>query len=337
MKGWAKHQVDEKLLRAARDNQPDVVWRLIHEEGADPFCKSSDYGHTPLHAACAMGHLEVARVLIRAGVSAEITDNNTNTPVHLAALQGHTAVLDLLAEAPGFSIDRLNRLEYTALTMAVTNDDPAIISRLLDLGADPRTKNYGDQRMPFSANGMAEAGEKSEVLYLFRHFEAHRPPDVKSEELTRQLLLQGPPEPALLHPKIWVQFPELTAKLQEQGTPLSKADLLTPLDEAGTTALMRAADCHRLAPVLDYLHERGEDLTLEDLMENQHPTALLATITERQSIARLCKKDYWENRPLQFGQFLRTLPEEGKAQITNLHALCAETRQNRPQQSQMER
>ncbi len=53
---------------------------------------------TPLHEAAAMGHLEVARLLLERGADVNAKNKHGFTPLHFAAGIGHTDVAKLLLE-----------------------------------------------------------------------------------------------------------------------------------------------------------------------------------------------------------------------------------------------
>jgi ankyrin repeat protein len=60
--------------------------------------KRGGYYGTPLHAASADGHLEIARLLLehRADVNARAI--NRETPLHVASRMGHVGIVRLLLE-----------------------------------------------------------------------------------------------------------------------------------------------------------------------------------------------------------------------------------------------
>ena len=53
---------------------------------------------TPLHAACYEGHIEIARLLLDSGATADLDRENDDgdTPMSAATNEGHSAIVDLL-------------------------------------------------------------------------------------------------------------------------------------------------------------------------------------------------------------------------------------------------
>lgn len=85
------------LLRAAERGRADVVEALA-ELGADVNVRSDFGNRTPLHYACAGGHLTAIEVLLTHGATPEAQDNGRNTPFKLATAAGHQAAVQMLRE-----------------------------------------------------------------------------------------------------------------------------------------------------------------------------------------------------------------------------------------------
>ena len=49
-------------------------------------------GWTPLHEACNLGYIDVARQLINAGANVNIRGLDNDTPLHDASVNGHSGV-----------------------------------------------------------------------------------------------------------------------------------------------------------------------------------------------------------------------------------------------------
>ena len=95
-------QVDAKdangrtaLLYASSGPSSEMVGLLLRH-GADVNTQGQAEGFTPLMMAAAEGHIEVVRVLLLNGATAEITDKDGDTAEKFARDNGHTAVLNLL-------------------------------------------------------------------------------------------------------------------------------------------------------------------------------------------------------------------------------------------------
>jgi ankyrin repeat protein len=61
-------------------------------------CLSRLDKRTPLHQACAKGHVQVARALLTAGAEVDRPDHYNWTPLLMAARRGHTEIAMLLLE-----------------------------------------------------------------------------------------------------------------------------------------------------------------------------------------------------------------------------------------------
>ncbi len=86
---------------------------------------------TPLHLACERGHLEVARLLVRANANVRATDRFWRSPLHLACEAGHTGTALLLLER-GANALRIDKNGKSPLHLACSLS-PALHSKTLDL------------------------------------------------------------------------------------------------------------------------------------------------------------------------------------------------------------
>ncbi|MBN3276527.1 ANKR6 protein, partial [Polyodon spathula] len=64
--------LSERLLLAAHKGQADNVVQLINKGAKVAVTK---YGRTPLHLAAYKGHIEVVRILLKAGCDLDIQDD----------------------------------------------------------------------------------------------------------------------------------------------------------------------------------------------------------------------------------------------------------------------
>ncbi|KAJ8099753.1 ankyrin repeat-containing domain protein [Lipomyces tetrasporus] len=132
-------------------------------QAVDPYSKSS-----PLHMACANGHLDIVEYIL-SKFSSRISDSNPsivklkndsgNTPLHWACLNGHQR----------------------------------IIEKLCDSGADPFEKNLAGQDCFFQA----ENNEKLDVVdYLLQRYQEvlYEEEDTKTEQIDTETLAHAPSE-----------------------------------------------------------------------------------------------------------------------------------------------
>ena len=101
-------------------------------------------GETPLHLACAKGHLEIAQWLQSAGASVNATSNVGNTPLHRACTRGHLAIAHWLLSV-GASVNAANIGGCTPLHDACFDGRLGIAQWLCSVGADATLRiNCGD-------------------------------------------------------------------------------------------------------------------------------------------------------------------------------------------------
>ena len=92
--------------------------------------------HTPLTAACAQGHSEIARLLLEAGVDINKPDTIFNrTALILASAEGHVETVRLLlqARADPYWTDHEG---CTALSCAVANSHAEVVTLLSEALTD---------------------------------------------------------------------------------------------------------------------------------------------------------------------------------------------------------
>ena len=126
------------LLSAAGTDEDDpagVQLLLKHKAKVDA---RDARGRSALHAACLAGHAEIVATLLAAGADAQARDDGGRTPLLDAVQSGSLAAIERLAEAhpdlAAFDAEGRNALLCACGSDQVT---PALMRRLLELGADP--------------------------------------------------------------------------------------------------------------------------------------------------------------------------------------------------------
>jgi len=141
----------------------------LHLLAAGALMDRDVYGRSPLHMSVIAGEANMTNVLLDAGAYIELRDNNAKTPLHHAAFQGHTTLIDLLLSraaiidaldgdlrtplhytshwdafinstdqltSRGASLEPQDIIGFTPLHYACHENQPATVTKLLDLGVD---------------------------------------------------------------------------------------------------------------------------------------------------------------------------------------------------------
>lgn len=85
---------------------------------------------TPLHVAASGGNFEMVRLLVRAGVDADVLDENGDTPLHLAVFRGFEQVVEELVTA-GASVDTIDSEGETPLHTAAAHGSLGMVRAIL--------------------------------------------------------------------------------------------------------------------------------------------------------------------------------------------------------------
>ncbi len=128
-------------LHAASANGHLDVASLLLKSGADPNSRD-DLGRVPLHRISQGGQfvmvessLEIAQLLLNSGADVSITDDQGWTPVHAAARSGHREIVKQLLES-GANLEVRNKKQRTPLHLACENGKLDLSRFLIDHGSD---------------------------------------------------------------------------------------------------------------------------------------------------------------------------------------------------------
>lgn len=106
------------------------IVKLLLKAGCN-FNIGTQYLGTPLHAACASGNLEMTKLLVKAGADLyNTTGTYGRTPFHYAIFNGQLTVVKYLLEC-GYDIHYLGPSGYSNLAYASMKNQPAIVEFLL--------------------------------------------------------------------------------------------------------------------------------------------------------------------------------------------------------------
>ena len=126
-------------LAAEKGAMNAALWLL---DRAQVDVNSTHYSDTPLYAASRGGHLEMVRLLLQRGADPQGAGPG-EMALHVAVSYGHDAVIDVLLGA-GVSINVGDDQGRTPLWSAVGSGDQALVDRLIAMGARTDVTNaYG--------------------------------------------------------------------------------------------------------------------------------------------------------------------------------------------------
>ena len=139
-----------KLLKAADSGCIDDVKEVIAAgndvDMATPWGFNTAWGHaaTPLRVAAKNGHHEIVLVLIAAGATVDLADDNGCTPLWMAASNGHLEIVATLI-AHNATVDLANNEGFTPLCIAAARGHVEIVRLLIHANADT---TLGNERGP---------------------------------------------------------------------------------------------------------------------------------------------------------------------------------------------
>uniref|UniRef100_A0A671U4W2 Ankyrin repeat domain 6b n=1 Tax=Sparus aurata TaxID=8175 RepID=A0A671U4W2_SPAAU len=153
--------LSERLLIASHKGQADNVVQLINKGAKVAVTK---YGRSPLHLAAYKGHIEVVRILLKAGCDLDIQDDGEQTALQRAAMVGNSDVISALIQE-GCALDRQDKDGNTALHEVSWHGFCQSVKLLVKAGANVHAKNKaGNTALHLACqNGHAQS---SKVLLL---------------------------------------------------------------------------------------------------------------------------------------------------------------------------
>ncbi|KAI5614780.1 ankyrin repeat domain-containing protein 6, partial [Silurus asotus] len=129
--------LSERLLVASHKGQAENVVQLINKGAKVAVTK---YGRTPLHLAAYKNHIEVVKILLRAGCDLDIQDDGDQTALHRAAVVGNSDVISALIQE-GCALDRQDKDGNTALHEVAWHGFSQSVKLLVKAGANIHAKN----------------------------------------------------------------------------------------------------------------------------------------------------------------------------------------------------
>ncbi|XP_066963607.1 protein fem-1 homolog C-like [Macrobrachium rosenbergii] len=160
------------LVRAARLDHMHCVKCLVEvfqspleEAGVVSVRHGHEVGATPLWAAVAGGHFDVAKYLVSRGADVNAATRSSSSPLSVACSQARLDLVRLLVER-GANIENTNGLGTTCLMLACRSGNPEVVRYLVGIGADVnRQKMDGRTALHECANN----GRTEEAKLLLGH------------------------------------------------------------------------------------------------------------------------------------------------------------------------
>ena len=125
------------LFLAVKDKSSNVINVLLGDKNIDVDLSNKN-GETPLMMASIDGNLPLVKILVL-GHKAQL-DHIGWTPLHYACAKGHLEVAQFLI-ANGATVDSMSLGNTTPLMMAVQSGNEQLVKLLLDKGADLQLRN----------------------------------------------------------------------------------------------------------------------------------------------------------------------------------------------------
>lgn len=134
------NELDESLLAAVVDGNVKKAEKALLR-GADIETHEVEKGRTPLHIACLLRQVAMAKMLIRHGADVNSLNFCELTPLIETALDGNLETAKLLIQH-GADWRAVDNDGNSALTYTFANPNIAVFDYLLELGADIRQENF---------------------------------------------------------------------------------------------------------------------------------------------------------------------------------------------------
>lgn len=166
----SRNKNDQTPLMYAIYQGNDSLAKQLILAGADVNAQDN-IKNTPFLYAGAEGKLELVKLALNHDAKFDIYNRYGGTALIPAAEKGHLETVKLLANVPGFPIDHVNNLGWTALMEAIvlSNGGPThtqIIKILLDAGANP---NIPDNQGISALEHAKKRGFKDIIKLLENH------------------------------------------------------------------------------------------------------------------------------------------------------------------------
>ncbi|KAG7454345.1 hypothetical protein MATL_G00258680 [Megalops atlanticus] len=274
------------LLQAATQGNVTLLSMLLNPDPMD-ICHPDEDGQAALNSAAENGHTDCVKLLLAAGVPAEVPDKKGFTPLHTAAAQGHSRCVEVLVGV-ATDVDRVAAGGQTALFLASGSGSPDCVRALLDAGADRALITTDGWTTLHAA---ASSGQVASLeLLLYHPFpsaglpEGHADPDFHPAETA------GPPNKRLALPAALLNHTNRDGWTAAHiAASKGFKNCLEVLCGYGELDIEKRDKCKRT------IHDVATD-DCKDLLENLNSYRVLIRI-QRGSDEQICTVDMLEDGP----------------------------------------
>ncbi|XXG98243.1 hypothetical protein Hte_004566 [Hypoxylon texense] len=147
-----------------RKNAEAVKLLLRHKAKTD----IEQDGHFPLHRAIQQGSIDIVRTILDFQGNLDIKDKNGRSLLAYAIHSGHTSVVDYLLTRSDIRIHDPDLCGRTPLMTAVIFDKHDLVSKLLEMGADPNARD-SEKKTPLIRAVASPKVNEATVLALLKH------------------------------------------------------------------------------------------------------------------------------------------------------------------------
>ncbi|XP_067171310.1 ankyrin repeat domain-containing protein 26 isoform X3 [Apteryx mantelli] len=151
------------LHLACANGHLEVVMYLVENKCKLNLCDSDD--RSPLMKAVQCQQEECVAILLARGADPNLADVNGSTALHLAAIAPNTSLAGQLLEHNA-RIDARNKMGYTPLALAVSEHHEEMVEFLLKKGADVHARDQSERTPLMTA---ASGGELNLIKVLLRY------------------------------------------------------------------------------------------------------------------------------------------------------------------------
>lgn len=148
---------------ASNQSNYDEILKLLINKGTDVNSISKDYYTQPLHDACNIGKISVAKILLEHGANIESISSDNWRPIHYASRSSYEMVKLLFDKGADMQTEAIDKSK--PIHVACCNDEPKIVEFLMGIGVDLEEET--DMRI--NPLDIALFNEYWDVLYVLIH------------------------------------------------------------------------------------------------------------------------------------------------------------------------